>query len=94
MPDELPIAISMILNKMKPHRDIFKPIYWEHYEKRHLSPPELYHEFWGYSGGGSVNSSSVKKIYNDLAQNYCRRFGVQHLPLQDKRRFLPKRSNI
>jgi len=94
-PDELPITISMIKNEIYPHRDNFKPIYWESAEHRNLNGGGLYAEFWAYSMGGAFTQTRMKKIYNNLVQYYCNQYS-QKYPFKyvDKRSWMPGRHNL
>ena len=100
IPDELPLAISMLLNKVKPHQEAYRPIYWESAEKRNLKTDQLYGnnssgEFIGYSIGGHLpGSGRMVEIYNNLAQLYCGKAGIIPFPYKEKRKFIPTRSNI
>lgn len=97
VPDELPFAISMIKNKMYPHQEIWRPFYWEAFDKKRLlhNPRDLYQQYYGVSFGGNIQESFIKKFYKNLAQYYANQFGVQHIfGLKDKRSFLPNRHTI
>lgn len=97
VPDELPFAIAMIECGMYPHQDVYRPFYWEAFDKKRLlhSPRELYAQYYGVSFGGNLQESFIKKFYHNLAQYYCNQFGVQHVfDLKDKRSFLPNRHTI
>jgi len=97
IPDELPFGIAMIKTKMYPHKENWRPAYWEGYDKKRLllRPKELYLEYFAISFGGNLQENMIKKFYNNLAQYYCNQFGEQHsFPLHDKRRFIAERHTI
>lgn len=95
MPDELPFTISMIKNKIYPHKDNYKPFYWESAEHLRLEGADLNNGFYAYSMGGHVSHPAVKKIYNNLVQFYCNQFS-QRTPFfwHDKRGWMPARQNL
>jgi len=54
-PDELPLIISMIKNDIYPHKDNYKPIYWESAEHRHLEGGGIIWRVLGVLYGRSVH---------------------------------------
>ena len=95
IPDELPLTISMIKNEIYPHKDNYKPIYWESAEHQHLEGGALYSAYWAYSMGGAFTETRMKKIYNNLVQYYCNQYS-QRYPFKyvDKRSWMPGRHNL
>lgn len=77
MPDELPFTISMIKNNIYPHKDNYKPFYWEAGIKPplRLSGPDL-KPYYAYSMGGHKSHPVMKKVYDNYVQFYCKQFGV------------------
>lgn len=97
IPDELPFGIAMIKNNCYPHKDNFVPVYWEVTEKQNLQRKleRLYSEFYAYSTGGSFHTKTMKSFYNNLAKFFFNREGLQYpYFLQNKREYLPERSNL
>jgi len=94
IPDELPLTISMIKNQLYPHKDNWKPIYWESAEHKHLKDGELlaYH---AYSMGGAYTEKRMKDIYNNFVQFYCNQY-KQRYPNKwiDKVSWMPGRHNL
>ncbi|KKN67220.1 hypothetical protein LCGC14_0463930 [marine sediment metagenome] len=95
MPDELPFTISMIKNKIYPHKDNYKPFYWESAEHLRLQGADLNNGFYAYSMGGHISHPMMKKTYNNLVQFYCNQFN-QRFPFfwLDKRGWMPGRQNL
>lgn len=95
MPDELPFTISMIKNKIYPHKDNYKPFYWESAEHLRLEGADLNNGFYAYSMGGHMSHPAMKKIYNNYVQFYCNQFN-QKSPFFwiDKRGWMPGRQNL
>lgn len=96
VPDELAFQIAMIYSDIIPHKTPYLPFYWEAYEKKNKTAPELYKEDWyGYSMGGCTVSHSQKYIYDSLAKFYSNNFGVKYPFLsQNKRDVLQFRKHI
>jgi len=95
MPDELPFTISMIKNKIYPHKDNYKPFYWEAAEHLKLQGADLHNRFYAYSMGGHIAHPIMVKTYNNLVQFYCKQF-TQRFPefWKDKRHWLPGRQTL
>jgi hypothetical protein len=94
IPDELIFNISMLQNKIKPSKVFYTPIYWEQAERKNLAPSRMHQEYYAYSVGGKISSSTEKKFYDNLSQFYGTQFGVHHFKLKDKMSYLPERANI
>ncbi len=96
MPDELPFTISMIKNDIYPHKDNYKPFYWEAAEKppQRLQGADL-KGYYAYSMGGHMSHPIMKKTYDNFVKFYGRQFNVMHPYLWiDKRMWMPERSNL
>ncbi|HRB54357.1 MAG TPA: hypothetical protein PLD87_11835 [Bacteroidia bacterium] len=100
IPDELPLSIAMLVNKVKPHADGYRPIYWEAAEKKNYNTIKLYgsqrtENYIGYSAGGYIASNNrMKEVYNTLAQFYAAKYGFTPSPFREKRTFNKDRANI
>lgn len=97
VPDELPLAIAMVLTGTYPHKEKWLPVYWEHLEKRKLyqNPSELAAEFYAFSIGGKVTPPNVKEYYNRLASVVFQKESLPHPYFAiDKKQFLPERKKI
>lgn len=100
IPDELPLSIAMLLQGIKPHKEAYRPIYWEAAEKRNLSTKELYGlqssgEYIGYSIGGHLPSSGrMVEVYNNVVKFYASQYGFTPFPFKEKRSFIPQRATI
>lgn len=96
IPDELPLSIALRQNNIDPHQEKYTPIYWPVLDKTNLGPLENYYDHYlGYSTGGSFHNQQMKKNYNRLAKVHSRKAGVSQVyHLQDKRRYMPERTNI
>lgn len=96
MPDELPFTISMIKNNIYPHKDNYKPFYWESATQppQRLTGADL-KAFYAYSMGGHIAHPIMLKTYNNYVQFYCNQFG-QPTPYFwiDKRSWMPGRENL
>ncbi len=96
MPDELPFTISMIKNDLYPHKDNYKPFYWE----AATNPPQRLEggdlkAFYAYSMGGNKAHPIMKKTYDNYVKFYGRQFNIAHPYLWiDKRTWMPGRSNL
>ncbi len=95
MPDELPFTISMIKNNIYPHKDNYKPFYWESAEHLRLQGADLNNGFYAYSMGGHISHPAMKKTYDNYVQFYCNKFN-QRFPFfwKDKRGWMPARQNL
>ncbi len=98
VPDELCFALSMLKHtKVTPHRIAYTPIYWHQADNthKHMELSELYANFWGYSMGGNITTSSAKEFYNNLAKYYARQLGLSNpFKAKDKRGFVIDRTTI
>lgn len=93
LPDELAFEIAILKTGLEPHKTPFIPFYWEQAERRYLPVTEMYQQFYGYSLGGNINTGQVANIYNNLANHYNKKFGVNgYFPAKDKRSWLPERQ--
>jgi len=99
VPDELPLAISMLLNGINPHKEAYRPIYWEAAEKMNYTTTQLYGlqstgEYIGYSIGGHLPERKMAETYNNLARFYGAKLGFIPFPFKEKRSFIPLRSAL
>ncbi len=93
LPDELAFELAMLTTGIEPHKSPFIPFYWEQFEKKLMPVYEMYQKYYGYSLGGNVNTGQVANIYNNLANHYNKKFGVNgYFPARDKRSWLPERQ--
>ncbi|PCJ57939.1 MAG: hypothetical protein COA65_08750 [Rhodospirillaceae bacterium] len=95
MPDELPFTISMIKNEIYPHKDNYKPFYWESAEHLRLQGADLNNGFYAYSMGGHISHPMMKRTYDNYVRFYCNQFN-QRFPFfwKDKRGWMPGRQNL
>lgn len=97
MPDELPFTISMIKNGLYPHRDNYKPFYWEA-----ATQPPLRLEnadlktYYAYSMGGINAHPIMKKTYNNFVKFYCKQFGnpTPYLWIDKQSGWMPSRNDL
>lgn len=97
VPDELPFCVAMIEHKMYPHKEKWRPFYWEAFDKKRLlnNPRELYAQYYGVSFGGNFQEPFIIRFHNNLVQYYCNQFGIQNpFGLKSKRSFLTNRHTI
>lgn len=94
IPDELVFNISMLQNGITPNRTFYTPIYWEQAERKNMPPSQMHQEYFGYSVGGKISSTTEKRFYDNLSQFYGTQFGVHHFKLKDKMSYLPERARI
>ncbi len=95
LPDELAFEIAIIKTGIELHASPFVPFYWEQAEKRALNVQQMYKEYYGYSLGGNVNTGQVANIYNNLANHYNKKLGINgYFPAKDKRSWLPERKTL
>jgi hypothetical protein len=95
LPDELAFEIALIKTKIELHASPFVPFYWEQFERKAMKVQEMYTKYFGYSLGGNVNTGQVANIYNNLANHYNRKFGINgYFPAKDKRSWLPERRTL
>lgn len=95
VPDELPFTMSMILNNTYPHKDVWRPIFWEAFDKIQPQEKEINEKYYGVSLGGNIVLKYTRKIYKNLVTFYGNHHGVTtHSPIRDKRQFLTDRKTI
>lgn len=94
IPDELIFNISMLQNKIVPTKEVYTPIYWEQAERKNMKPAQMHSEYFAYSVGGKLLSSTEKKFYDNLANFYGTHFKVHHFKIKDKMSYLPERTHI
>lgn len=95
MPDELAFEIATLKTGLYPHVAPFIPFYWEHFEKKRMVVRDIYDNFYGYSCGGNITEKMCADIYNSLANNANKKYGIKgYFPMKDKKSFLSERSHI
>lgn len=95
IPDELIFSLTSLQMNLEQPIEYFTPIYWEQAENRKLSGSELLNQFYGYSLGGSSQSSKEQTIYNNLVQYHANKKGFVNLwKAKNKREFIPQRQLI
>lgn len=95
VPDELPFTISMIKNNIYPHKENWKPIFWEHFDKQTPQETEINKRFFGVSLGGNIVPKYTRRIYTNLVKFYARHHKLTtHVQIKDKRQFLTDRTTI
>lgn len=95
VPDELPFTISMIENNVYPHRDVWRPIFWESFDKVQPQEKIINDKYFGVSLGGNIVPKYTRKIYTNLVKYYGNHHGLTtHRPIRDKRQFIEERKTI
>lgn len=97
VPDELPLAIAMVITGTYPHKENWIPVYWEHLERRRLydDQEKLKAEFFAFSIGGKVTPGPVKEYYNMVASAAFQLDGLKYpYFVINKKEFLPERKKI
>jgi len=91
IPDELPFSIAMVIKKMYPHQDNWRPIFWESFDRVQPQEKIIYQKYYGISLGGNIVPNYTRKIYLNLVSFY----GMKtKKPLKNKRDFLENRKTI
>lgn len=98
IPDEVPFAVSSIINHHYPHASNWLPEYWPPAQKKnYLSEQQIYERFYLFSIGGNQLEEQWKEIYDRTARMYFQRERLQ-FPYQckhnNKKRFLKEREKI
>jgi hypothetical protein len=95
VPDELPFAISSMINNVMPHQEPYKPICWLNYDAGHKHIYELSKKFIGISMAGAVSKSNAVEIYNLIVSAAYKKLGFSN-PYRwiNKRNFLKERKTI
>lgn len=95
VPDELAYTLAMLHSDVKPHQNVFVPIYWEVHQRRRLPLTEMYNQFYGYSIGGNSTDPITANTFNDLAKMYSERMKLGwHYPVRSKVEFVRERTHI
>jgi hypothetical protein len=95
VPDELPFTCSMIEMSMYPHKDVWRPIFWESFDKVQPQEKIINERFFGVSLGGNIVPKYTRKIYTNLVKFYGKHHGLTtHRPIKDKRQFIQERKTI
>ena len=95
IPDELPPILACMLTKLYPHKDYYRPVFWQNSEKRMLHIYEIAREYYGYSMGSHTSPRHSISLYNTSVSAAYRKLGLQHAyTWKQKKSFLPERKNI
>lgn len=95
VPDELPYTIAMIENDMYPHIEVWRPIYWEAFDKQQPTEKVINERYFGVSLGGNIVPKYTRKIYTNLVMFYGRHHKMTTNPnIKDKRQFIDERKTI
>ena len=96
VPDELAFQIAYIHTGEKPTKVPFLPFYWEPYEQKRLTLPQVQStDFYGYSIGGAILSKEMKQNYDDLVRFYSNKFGIKYsFMCKSKKEWQFNRTNI
>lgn len=95
VPDELAYTLAMLHSDIKPHENVYVPIYWEQHQRKRMPLSEMYNQFYGYSIGGNVVDPITAKTFNDLAQMYSERLKLGfYYPVRSKVEFVRERKNV
>ena len=95
VPDELPLAISMLKNGIDPHQVNYIPFYWEPKEHKNMSIGDVMKlSYIGYSIGGSQRNRLMEKCYFALVNHFSKNHHHTPKPLKPKRDWIPSRANI
>jgi len=90
VPDELAFAVSMLKNSVEPHQTPFIPFYWENEEKTKTPIASIRENYYAISFGGALMNEGQKRIYSALVSKVVQ----PHLPMKNKRDYLPTRKLI
>lgn len=95
VPDELPFTIAMVKNKIHPHIDKWRPVFWESFSKVQPVERDLWSSNDALSLGGNIVPKYTKRVYNNLVRWYGNQFGCQNVWFaRDKRSFINSRQVI
>ena len=95
VPDELPFTIAMAKNKIYPHTDNWRPVFWESFEKKQPIERDLWGSHWALSLGGNIVPKYTKRVYDNLIRWYGNQFGCKNIWFaKDKRSFIQSRQTI
>ncbi len=93
--DELAFEVAMMKTGVYPHAYPFLPFYWEQFERKSTPIYEIYKDFYAYSMGGNANIGQMANIYNNLAQHYNGKFGINgYFPAKDKKSWNSLRQTL
>jgi len=92
VPDELPLAIALLLTGTHLHETNFIPVFWQLMRRGVWDEQHLFANFFALSIGGNRSHHHVKMLYDRLASAYFYRAQLQHPWTQiEKLRFLDER---
>lgn len=95
VPDELPFAISSMFNKIYPHQDNFKPLYWMNNSTSYLHINQIAASYYGIGmAGPSANQFSIDN-YNIIVTAAYNKLKLQNpYSWKNKKSFLKERKSI
>jgi hypothetical protein len=96
IPDELPFSIAACQLDIKPHQNVYHPVWWRRTWKVSVPAYKLYNDFYALSMGGNYNDSQSILNYDTLSRAAYRKLEVKGSAFtwKKKRNFLAERSLI
>ena len=92
IPDELPLWIAMIQNKITPHQEMFHPTFWPMDSKKQMRISDLRNDYCGISIGGNNLAPLVKNNYDLLVSLFTKITNMRYKYFaQPKKKWLPER---
>ena len=92
IPDELPLWIAMIQNKIVPHQELFHPTFWPMDASKQMRIADLRKEYCGVSIGGNNLSPLTKNNYDLLVSLFAKITNMRYKYFaQPKKKWLPER---
>jgi hypothetical protein len=92
IPDELPLWIAMIQNKIVPHQEVFHPTFWPMDASKQMRILDLRKEYCGVSIGGNNLSPLTKNNYDLLVSLFANITNMRYKYFaQPKKKWLPER---
>ena len=99
-PDEPFFTLAMLKNSMLPHKQPFKPSYWEYAHGKtgsFIKDVDLWNTYYLLSIGGKAPSAKIESIYNNIMKYYAHHKGViyhKHTQYNNKGKVLAERKLI
>jgi hypothetical protein len=92
IPDELPLWIAMIQNKITPHKEMFHPTFWPMDNSKQMRIMDLRNDYCGVSIGGNNLSPLTKNNYDLLVSLFAKITNMRYRYFaQAKKKWLPER---
>ena len=92
IPDELPLWIAMIQNKIVPHQEVFHPTFWPMDASKQMRIIDLRKDYCGVSIGGNNLSPLTKNNYDLLVSLFANITNMRYKYFaQPKKKWLPER---